>query len=479
MDLRSLAILMLIPVGTLILYFIAESKYRNAIGLAGSLAFLGYLQLNFLPGFILFVIINYGMGLILGKHTNKPSGQVLLWIFCLANIATLVFFKTLLVYPFVEIPSWLPSKIPAAAGPIGISYLVFQVVSYLIDINQEEAPAEKNIINFAFYLLLFPKIMSGPIIRYTQIAAQLVNKTVAAPRIAQGLRRFIIGAAKKVIIADVIGRVITPALDMGRPDFTTGVAWLCLIGYALQIYYDFSGFTDMAIGAGQMMGLTFPENFNYPYTARSVSEFWRRWHMTLSGWFRKYVFMPLEYQFRYLGKIRQPLNILIVFLLTGLWHGLTLNFAIWGLLHGGAIVLEDKIFGKRPARWMRIPQHIFTLAVLLVSWVFFRTATPEVAVRFLGRLVGYPRPIYPVPVAETLPFPIFDHSFWIAMALGLIFALPVVPALQKICAKIAAHFHIPSPVLQGVYDLCLLIVLFYVLSGIASSTMVATIYGKF
>ena len=222
---------------------------------------------------------------------------------------------------------------------MGLSYVTFQAIAYLIEVRRGRVKQETDLLRFSFYLLLFPKIPVGPIVRYSQVTEQIDILHADPTEMADGLRRFIRGLAKKVLIADTLARVVNPVFALASPVVSPSIAWLVLISYALQLYFDFSGYTDMAIGLGRMMGLTFLENFDFPYLSRSIGDFWRRWHISLASWFRDFVFYPLER--RRIKWIGQPVNILVVFLLVGLWHGLARNFMIWGLIHGLALVFES------------------------------------------------------------------------------------------------------------------------------------------
>ena len=272
---------------------------------------------------------------------------------------------------------------------------------------------------------------------------------------------------------------MTPAFALATPNFSTGIAWLVLVGYALQLYFDFSGYTDMAIGLGQMLGFRFVENFNYPYISKSISEFWRRWHISLSSWFRDYVFYPLEFTRRRADRLRQQLHVLIVFVLTGLWHGFTLPFAAWGLLHGLAIALEMGGLGRRLKRALAPLQHTYALAVILIGWVFFRSDSLGYAGQFLARLVGWQGGITPLPYTLTQPLPIVDPSVWLALAAGILFSLPVLPALQKGWQRFAGQ----RPVLSGIgtvgADLLLLFLLAGSVAALTSAQYVTNIYGGF
>ena len=287
---------------------------------------------------------------------GSKTSLFLLWAGALATIALLIGFKL-----------WVDVKYP-----LGLSYVTFQVIAYFFEVYKNRLDSEKDLLNFSFYLLLFPKIPVGPITRYSQLRDQIINIQVEPSDVADGIRRFITGFAKKALIADTLAKVVTPIFNLSSPTISPSIAWLVIISYSLQLYFDFSGYTDMAIGIGRMMGFRFMENFNFPYISKNIGEFWRRWHISLSSWFRDFVFFPLER--RRLKWIGQPVNILIVFILTGLWHGLTSNFVIWGLIHGLALVFEANSFGEEvsflvgtSAAYIRFRCNTFRMGIFSIS----------------------------------------------------------------------------------------------------------------
>jgi alginate O-acetyltransferase complex protein AlgI len=467
----------------LIVYYLAARPYKNGIALAGSLLFYSWGHPGFLPLILVLILANYFLAHQLEQQRDQPAARRLVVGAILLNLLPLLFYKLLSAYGTGWLSLFLPdifvTQFAQAGFPLGLSYLAFQLISYHLDINNEQVDSEKNLLNFALYVLLFPKIMVGPIARYRDLAPQLVERTLTAVDAASGARRFILGLAKKVLIADTLARVVNPAFALPEPNFGAGIAWFVLIGYALQLYFDFSGFTDMAIGLAQLFGFRLVENFNSPYISRSISEFWRRWHISLSSWFRDYVFYPLEFTRRRASRWRQGLHVLIVFLLTGLWHGLTLNFAIWGLIHGLALALEMSGFGRALKKLWAPLQHGYTLFILLFGWMFFRANSFIFAVAFLGRLAGWQGGITPLPFSVTRPLPIIDPSVWLAMALGIFFCLPVLPWLRKNWTAIRARGAGAALAAQVGADLFLLVLLVGSVAFMLGYQYVANIYGKF
>ena len=321
--------------------------------------------------------------------------------------------------------------------------------------------------------------MVGPIARYRSLKEQLIVRKYDVSLIANGARRFIQGLAKKILIADQIAKIVNPAFGLPDPSFSTSIAWLVLIGYALQLYFDFSGYTDMAIGLGQMFGFTFMENFNYPYISKSITEFWRRWHISLSSWFRDYVFYPMERKDRRAGHSHQSLNIFFIFLLTGLWHGLTINFVIWGLIHGAATALETLWIGKWLKNVWAPFQHIYTISIILFGWVFFRSSTPLFALQFLARLTGSQQGISPVSFMIMKPLPIIEPSIIAALIFAVIFSIPFLPWVKKLWRNFANYSTVLSTLGMIGTDLFTLFLFVSSIAAMISSTYVANIYGKF
>lgn len=447
--------------GFMLLYYLSPGRVKILSGIAGGIFFYAWGSAEHLPLLIGLTLLTYFIGLAIGHWQGRPAARALLWGGIILNIGMILYYK-------------LKSDLPY---PLGLSFLTFQAIAYLAEIQNKVTQPEKNILHFSFYLLLFPKITAGPITRYKSIQQQIQTIQVSWPNAADGLRRFISGLAKKVLIADTLAAIVNPVFNLPAPDVNSFTAWLVLFGYALQLYFDFSGYSDMAIGLGRMMGFTFIENFNYPYIAKNVSDFWRRWHISLSSWFRDFVFYPLER--KRIGFYGQQINMLIVFLLTGLWHGLTINYVIWGLIHGAAIVFESTNAGRKlRGAWAPL-QHLYLMGVILTSWVFFRSPSLEFALEFFGRLAGKINGIRPLPFSATHPLPFLEPSLIAAFALAVIFALPTAPWMQKQLAALSekrAWLRLP---IQLAGDGLLIALLFASLAAASSATFIPSIYGKF
>jgi alginate O-acetyltransferase complex protein AlgI len=319
----------------------------------------------------------------------------------------------------------VPLAVPHVLLPIGISFYTFHAISYVVDVYRGHATAQKSPVHAALYLLLFPQLIAGPIIRYREIADQLARRVVSLDDFAAGSRRFVVGLGKKVLIANNVATAADGIFALAPAELTPAHAWLGIVCYTLQIYFDFSGYSDMAIGLGRMFGFRFPENFRWPYVADTVQEFWRRWHISLSSWFRDYLYVPLGGNRVSPGRMYR--NLVLVFFLCGLWHGASWNFVVWGLYHGTFLVVERLGLGAMLRRLPASIRHAYLLLVVMVGWVFFRADTLHDAVVYLGAMAGVSAPgVKPFDVAWFL-----TPEVWLALAAGVVGAAPVVPAMSS------------------------------------------------
>jgi alginate O-acetyltransferase complex protein AlgI len=445
----------------ILVYSLVKKQLKLMVGIAGSLLFYSWGNSQYLFLMVGLTLFAYLTARGIDQWRGGKISLVLFWTGILLILAVLIGFKLR----------------TDAAYPLGLSYVTFQIIAYLVEVYRRENECEKDILKFSFYLLLFPKIPVGPIARYSQVKAQISDLHVDPQEMAEGLRRFLVGFAKKALIADTLATVVTPIFNLQSPVVSPSIAWLVIISYSLQLYFDFSGYTDMALGIARMMGIRFMENFNFPYISRSISDFWRRWHISLSNWFRDMVFYPLER--RRLKWSGQQINILIVFALTGLWHGMTRNFLIWGLIHGLAIVFESTFAGRKLRNFWAPIQHLYALSVILVGWVFFRSPTPDFALDFLRRLAGNTNGIQALPFEQTSPLPFIEPSFLLALLIGLMLCLPVGAWFQALFPKIYENHELKNLPLQIVYDAVLILVFLFALAATASATYQPAIYGTF
>lgn len=415
-----------------IFYGLAERRFRPAVLLAASLIFVAWSQpiaLAWLGGLLL-------MAHMLGCLISLQRRLALLWLGIGASLLILCFFKYTTYFSLASlgVPTTLARTADDLLMPLGISYVTFQVISYLVDVWKGQTPAERNLVHLGLYIFFFPKLVSGPLVRYRPFADQLTNLNPDQESLAAGIRRLLAGFAKRALIANTLGITVDAAFGMATPNYSTNTAWLVFFAYALQIYFDFSGYTDMALGLAQMAGIRLPENFNHPYLAESVGDFWRRWHISLSTWFREYVFFPLER--RRLPVIGQPLNILIVFALTGLWHGFKPTFLIWGLIHGLALALESLFLARWLKKLWRPLRTIYALLIVLPAWVFFRAEYIDFAPAFFQRLAGAGPAVFPQAFADTRPLPFIEPTFLLALAIGLLLCLPIERGWQMVRAQL-------------------------------------------
>ena len=461
MDFNSPIFLFLFLPLFMVIYHLLPVRGKQVAGVVVSLAFYAWGYLTAVPIMLALVLGAYLLGLGISRWRQSRWALAMLWSAVVANVGLVIGFKL-----------W-----GGGAYPLGLSYVTFQVMADLIEVYKKRVECEHDILRFAFYLLLFPKLPVGPIVRYSSIKDQVGTLQVAPNEAAEGLRRFLRGLAKKVLIADTLAKVVNPIFHLATPNISPGIAWLVLASYALQLFFDFSGYTDMAIGLGRMMGLRFVENFNFPYISTSIGDFWRRWHISLSSWFRDFVFYPLER--RRLKWIGQPLNTLIVFVLVGLWHGLAVTFVLWGLLHGLALVFESTALGKKLTS-SRLPfRRFYTLGVILLGWLLFRSSTPVYAWEFLKRLLGSTAGLTPLPFDVTSPLPFIEPTFIIAFCAGVILSLPVGPWLQKRIQIFLDGRGFSQIFAQILYDSSLTLLLVASIAATASSLFQPNIYGKF
>lgn len=419
-------------------------------------------------------VVDFGCGQLIEKGWRKLG----LTTSIIANLTLLGVFKYFnfgfenyrALLNWLEISSAGLQSVPTIALPIGISFYTFQTMSYSIDVYRGEVKASKNFIEFGTYVTLFPQLVAGPIVRYATIQEQLKTKNLSVDNFSIGIKRFVIGLAKKMIIANSCASVADMVFDFSPSDLSTLWAWTGIIAYALQIYFDFSGYSDMAIGLGKMLGFDFLENFNYPYISKSIQEFWRRWHISLSTWFRDYLYISLGGNRR--GNARTYLNLVVVFAVTGLWHGASWNFVFWGLFHGSFLILERVGLTHFLERVPSICRHIYVLLVVLVGWVFFRADDFTSAVIYLSKMVVY------APGTESvnsyLTFFGFNGLTILGVALGLVFSTPIYTKMREQFASTLGH------TISNSFEHILLVLLFVItLTFVAADSYNPFIYFRF
>lgn len=368
-------------------YYICPKRGRNLFLLIVSLVFYAWGEPKYVFLMIFSIIINYVFGLLMDKHrANEKRLKLLLVLSVVIDLGLLSFFKyTDFIITNLNSAFSAGFDLLNIALPIGISFYTFQAMSYTIDVYRDDVRVQRNLIDFGMYITMFPQLIAGPIVRYSDVEEQLHERSVTAQDFSEGIMRFVVGLGKKVLLANQMGAVWSGIYALGG-DVSALMAWIGAIAYTFQIYFDFSGYSDMAIGLGRMFGFRFPENFNYPYQSVSITDFWRRWHITLSTWFREYLYIPLGGNRR--GFARQTLNLLIVWSLTGFWHGAGWNFIMWGLYYF-AILFIEKLFMLRVLK--KLPKffgHVYALLLIVIGWVIFASDDVSILLPYLGSMFG-------------------------------------------------------------------------------------------
>ncbi len=397
-------------------YFLVPRRFKNVVLLAASLFFYYYGERAYTSLLLISSLSDYLHSLYIEKHRGTQRAKIALVSSIAVNLALLGFFKYA-DFLISTVNGLLHTSIPLLKVPlpIGISFFTFQTMSYTIDVYRGRVHAQKNLVTMGTFVCLFPQLVAGPIVRYSDIALELEQRSTTLDEVSAGARRFVVGLAKKVLVANAMGELC--GLYRSAGEQTTLFALLYAAAFTIQIYYDFSGYSDMAIGLGLLFGFHFPENFNYPYLSRSVSEFWRRWHMTLGGWFRDYVYIPL-------GGNRVPRllyirNIFVVWALTGLWHGAAWNFVVWGLLFGVLLTAEKLFLDKWLQKCGRILPHVYVMAVVVLSFVLFNASSMQGALADIAAVLG----LTGAPFAGTLSL-YYLKSYAVLLAVSVVGCTP-------------------------------------------------------
>ena len=392
----------------LILYHIVPKKWKNKALLLVSLVFYAWGEPKFVFLMIGMVLFHYLAGILIGKYGQTKKGKIVLWGTLAVGVGVLCFYK------FSDV-----------AWPIGISFYTFQLISYIVDVYRGTAAVQKNLVNLGAYVTMFPQLIAGPIVRYVDIEKQLQERTHSFEMTLAGIQRFVLGLSKKILISNALGELceIFKASDEKSVVFF----WLYAISYTLQIYFDFSGYSDMAIGLGKIFGFHFLENFDYPYVSKSITEFWRRWHMSLGSWFRDYVYIPLGGN--RVRKSRWYFNIFVVWALTGLWHGAAPNFLIWGLMFGAILVFEKHFLLKKLEK-AHVWNHVYVLLMVMISFVIFNAADMNEAFLYIGGMFG----IGDVPLMSR-ECVYYMRSYGILIAGSIVGATPLV---KNVVSRFAA-----------------------------------------
>lgn len=402
---------------TLVLYFsIKNILYRNIILTLVSLFFYAWGEPIYVSLMIFSAYIVYLSGIIIEKFKNKWQAKAAVIGSVVINLALLCFFKyTGFFIDNINFLFNLDIIAPAIRLPIGISFFTFQTLSYSLDVYRGDVNTQKSYMNLLLYVSLFPQLIAGPIVRYSEIAEQINHRETTLDDLSEGITRFIRGLGKKVLIANIAGSLTSQCLDVQTSSISVVMSWLGIILYTIQIYFDFSGYSDMAIGLGRIFGFSYNENFNYPYISRSITEFWRRWHISLGSFFRDYVYIPLGG-----NKKRQLLNLSIVWFLTGFWHGASWNFILWGLYYGVFVIIEKIFMLKILSKIPKALAHIYTMLIVIFGWVLFYFTDVSSGINYILTMLGLNgNPIF------DLNTEIFLKSNFIFFIVSIIFCMPI------------------------------------------------------
>lgn len=448
------------------LYLITRKELHNPILLIASIIFYAWGEPRYLAIMLVTIMVNYLGALLIEKYPLKKKLTLTLTI--AANLGFLIYFK---YFNFIlgNINALLHTNIDfiKVVMPIGISFYTFQAMSYLIDVYRGECKAQKDIYKLALYICLFPQLIAGPIVKYHDVAEQIDSREVNFEKVDIGVKRFIIGLAKKMLLANTMGAIADKIFVQAPDTFTPLVAWIGSFAYSLQLFYDFSGYSDMAIGLGLIFGFRFMENFNYPYISKSITEFWRRWHISLSTWFRQYVYIPLGGN--KISPNRTYINLAVVFFLTGLWHGASWNFIFWGLWNGFFIILE-KMTGwhkETDKPFINFLKHIYTIFIFVLGWVMFRADNMHYAAIYLKNMFGLVK-VHDIAYAINY---YGDTVEVLTFIIALICATPVFSKILEIKQE--------RKILRSIVNIWLIILFILSTAAVAASTYNPFIYFRF
>lgn len=437
---------------TLLLYYIVPARIKNTILLLVSLVFYAWGEPIYIFLMIFSIFFNYICGLDIGRNLeDKRRARRSVIFTVVVNLCILGFFK---YYGFLveNLNAVLPFQISyrELALPIGISFYTFQTLSYIIDVYRGDVKAQRNLLAFGTYVAMFPQLIAGPIVQYSDVERQLKERTVSLDKFGEGILFFIRGLSKKVLLANMIGMVYAKVTGLDMNQISVASAWLGCAAYTFQIYFDFSGYSDMAVGLGKMFGFEFKMNFDYPYISKSITEFWRRWHISLGSWFREYVYIPLGGN--RVSIVKHIRNILIVWFLTGLWHGASWNFIVWGLYYGLILLIEKMVLKKVLEKIPSAVRSVYTMLLVMIGWVFFFSPDLTSAVNYLGIMFGAGKHVL---VDKQSMYILFTNwGLWAAVIIG---SMPVIHQLYQVVIYKRQHIKVVwNTVVYGVlFLLCI------------------------
>ncbi len=456
-----------LPILLLGYYVVPSRKFKNCILLVFSLLFYAWGEPKYILLMLVTILISYIMGLLINKYDSKPKvKKLLLTMSIILILAGLIFFKyTNFILENITRVTKADITFMDIILPIGISFYSFQILSYVIDLYNKKVEVQRNIFSLALYVSLFPQLIAGPIVRYETVEDELKNRKENLPDILSGFKRFIVGLSKKIIIANNMGLIADSIFVLNNSNIGTLIMWLGVLAYTLQIYFDFSGYSDMAIGLGKMFGFHFLENFNYPYIAKSITDFWRRWHISLSSWFRDYIYIPLGGN--RVSKLKWIRNICVVWLLTGLWHGASWNFVLWGAYFAIILLIEKIFLLKFIEKSPKIIQWLYSIFLIMLGWVIFRCESVELMKNVLSKMFMYQK-------SDLLQF-ITEN---INLLSSMLFILPAIIVSFPIVPKLKEKFN-KSIIMYAGYNLLILILFTINIVFLTSSSYNPFIYFRF
>lgn len=456
-----------LPILLLGYYVVPSRKFKNCILLVFSLLFYAWGEPKYILLMLVTILISYIMGLLINKYDSKPKvKKLLLTMSIILILAGLIFFKyTNFILENITRVTKADITFMDIILPIGISFYSFQILSYVIDLYNKKVEVQRNIFSLALYVSLFPQLIAGPIVRYETVEDELKNRKENLPDILSGFKRFIVGLSKKIIIANNMGLIADSIFVLNNSNIGTLIMWLGVLAYTLQIYFDFSGYSDMAIGLGKMFGFHFLENFNYPYIAKSITDFWRRWHISLSSWFRDYIYIPLGGN--RVSKLKWIRNICVVWLLTGLWHGASWNFVLWGAYFAIILLIEKIFLLKFIEKSPKIIQWLYSIFLIMLGWVIFRCESMELMKNVLSKMFVYQK-------SDLLKF-ITEN---INLLFSMLFILPAIVVSFPIVPKLKEKFN-KSIIMYAGYNLLILILFSINIVFLTSSSYNPFIYFRF
>ena len=456
-----------LPILLLGYYVVPSRKFKNCILLVFSLLFYAWGEPKYILLMLVTILISYIMGLLINKYDSKPKvKKLLLTMSIILILAGLIFFKyTNFILENITRVTKADITFMDIILPIGISFYSFQILSYVIDLYNKKVEVQRNIFSLALYVSLFPQLIAGPIVRYETVEDELKNRKENLPDILSGFKRFIVGLSKKIIIANNMGLIADSIFVLNNSNIGTLIMWLGVLAYTLQIYFDFSGYSDMAIGLGKMFGFHFLENFNYPYIAKSITDFWRRWHISLSSWFRDYIYIPLGGN--RVSKLKWIRNICVVWLLTGLWHGASWNFVLWGAYFAIILLIEKIFLLKFIEKSPKIIQWLYAIFLIMLGWVIFRCESMELMKNVLSKMFVYQK-------SDLLKF-ITEN---INLLFSMLFILPAIVVSFQIVPKLKEKFN-KSIIMYAGYNLLILILFSINIVFLTSSSYNPFIYFRF